>query len=64
MTEEEYREKVNPCYGCGCYDEDMGCSMPSCDRIYACSVYATPDDEEDEKIALPPRRRGIFLKDE
>ena len=38
MTAKEYREKVNPCFGCDCYDEDLGCSMPSLDRQYACSL--------------------------
>ena len=38
MTLKEYREKVNPCYGCDCYDEDMGCTMPSIDRMYACDL--------------------------
>lgn len=28
----------NPCYGCDCYDPDMGCTMPSVDRSYACSL--------------------------
>lgn len=31
MTTDEYRENINPCYGCDCWDEDMGCSMPSAD---------------------------------
>lgn len=44
MTENEYRKKVNPCWGCGCYDEDMGCTMPSLDRCYAC-----PLENENEK---------------
>lgn len=32
------REK-NPCLGCGCNDPDMGCTMPSYDKWYACSAY-------------------------
>lgn len=36
MTLEEYRGKINPCYGCGCWEEDMGCAMPSCDKGDAC----------------------------
>ena len=46
MTVEEYREKINPCYGCGCYDADMGCTMPSGDLLYACSLH---EKEEKEK---------------
>jgi len=38
MTVEEYKRDVNPCYGCDCLDEDMGCTMPLCDRVYACSL--------------------------
>lgn len=29
----------NPCFCCGCYDPDMGCSMPSTDKWYACKEY-------------------------
>ena len=36
MTREEYKEKVNPCYGCDCWDSDMGCTMLDTDRDYAC----------------------------
>lgn len=36
MTEEEYRRDVNPCFGCGCWNPDTGCTMPSIDRSYAC----------------------------
>lgn len=28
----------NPCFNCDCYDPDMGCTMPSVDRSYACSL--------------------------
>lgn len=37
------REK-NPCLGCDCYDPDMGCSMPSIDLWYACSIYDNSRD--------------------
>ena len=38
MTIKESQKKFNPCscYKCDCYDEDLGCTMPSIDRIYAC----------------------------
>ncbi len=38
MISKEYPEKFNPCpcYKCDCYNEDLGCIMPSIDRIYAC----------------------------
>lgn len=37
MNKEEYK---NPCLrcGCDCYDEDMGCTMPSIDKSYACPL--------------------------
>lgn len=38
MTIEEYRENIKPCYGCGCWDEDGGCTMPSLDKAYACPL--------------------------
>ena len=27
------------CIGCGCYDADFGCTMPSFDKVYACPIY-------------------------
>jgi hypothetical protein len=46
MELEEYRKKVNPCYGCGCYDEDMGCTMPCINQQYGC-----PLEKEEEENA-------------
>lgn len=40
--------ETNPCFGCGCYDADYGCSMPSIDKIYACPLEA--DEEELKEI--------------
>lgn len=34
----------NPCLGCGCYDPDMGCSMPDLDKWYACSLEANEEE--------------------
>lgn len=28
----------NECLNCGCYDSDMGCTMPSVDKEYACTL--------------------------
>ena len=36
---------MNECLTCGCYDEDYGCTMPSCDKWYACPVYSLPEEE-------------------
>ena len=30
---------MNECTNCDCYDPDMGCTMPSIDRQYACPLY-------------------------
>lgn len=38
----------NPCLGCDCYDPDMGCTMPSLDLDYACSLYASEVDFNEE----------------
>lgn len=38
LTIEEYREKVNPCYGYDCYDPDLGCTMPADERSYLCPL--------------------------
>lgn len=32
----------NPCFGCECYDEDFGCTMPSIDKSYTCKLYNQP----------------------
>ena len=33
------KRKINHCLVCGCYDPDMGCTMPSIDKWYACTEY-------------------------
>lgn len=38
---------MNECLGCGCYDEDVGCTMLSIDKCYACSLYADEDELKD-----------------
>ena len=40
----------NICLHCGCYDEDMGCTMPSVDKMYACELEARlqADEVEDD----------------
>lgn len=47
MATEEYRREVNPCYecGCDCYDADMGCTMPSIDKSYACPLENDKGDD-------------------
>lgn len=35
---------MNECLGCGCYDEDVGCTMPSIDKWYACPLYTCEDE--------------------
>lgn len=35
---------MNECLKCDCYDEDVGCTMPSIDKWYACSLYACGDE--------------------
>lgn len=41
------KEWMSPCLTCGCYDEDYGCTMPSVDMLYACSLYADEFDYTD-----------------
>lgn len=38
---------MNECFNCDCYDEDYGCTMPSCDKWYACPVYGLSEEELD-----------------
>ena len=40
------KHDVNPCYGCDCYDEDMGCTMSSLDKGYACPL----NDEQEVEM--------------
>lgn len=35
---------MNECLMYDCYDEDVGCTMPSVDKRYACSLYACGDE--------------------
>ena len=37
------------CWNCDCYDEDMGCTMPSIDKSYACPKNQTPDEQRSSK---------------
>lgn len=45
MSRDEYIHTVNPCYDCGSYDSDLGCTMSSVDTLYAC-----PQNTEEFKI--------------
>lgn len=46
--EEQYkvdgRMSKNECLECDCYDEDVGCTMPSVDKCYACPLYECEDE--------------------
>ena len=35
---------MNECLTCDCYDEDVGCTMPSVDKCYACPLYECEDE--------------------
>lgn len=35
---------MNECLKCDCYDEDVGCAMPSIDKCYACPLYECEDE--------------------
>ena len=38
------------CYNCDAYDEDReGCTLPSCDKSYACSKVAQKPEPENEE---------------
>lgn len=41
------------CFTCGFYDEDYGCTCPSCDKWYACPLEPEPKPEDfmtEEKV--------------
>lgn len=35
-----------PCLGHGCYDPDLGCTIPASDRWYACPLQPDPGPED------------------
>ena len=35
---------MDECLKCGCYDEDVGCTMASIDKCYACPLYECEDE--------------------
>ena len=39
---------VNPCLGHGCYDPDVGCTIPGDARWYACPLMPEPGPEDFE----------------
>lgn len=41
--------EVTDCCFCGCYDPDMGCTMDSIDRTYACPLYSDNDFEPENE---------------
>ena len=44
-SEDTINHDKNPCTNCDCYDADMGCTMPSVDRGYACPMEAATESE-------------------
>jgi len=59
MIVEEYKRDVNPCYGCDCWDEDMGCTMSPSDREYACDLY---NEEFVEDMKRMDDKQNVFNK--
>lgn len=45
-----YVSVINPCFGCMCYDPDVGCTMPANDIWYGCPLEPRPIEEDFEKI--------------
>lgn len=45
----------NECLRCDCYDEDVGCTMPSIDKCYACSLYERETERKVKKINMDSR---------
>ena len=36
---ERKKEESNYCLKCASYDEDLGCTLPMIDHLYACDLY-------------------------
>lgn len=74
MSKEKYQ---NECWNCDCYDADMGCTMPSIDQSYACTLkmksilselkpecsFTEIFDDLDEKTGEPKRKIGYMRAD-
>ncbi|MGN0685965.1 MAG: hypothetical protein ACI4KC_07715 [Gemmiger sp.] len=39
------KPNINPCLGHGCYDPDLGCTIPSIDHWFACPLMPDPGPE-------------------
>lgn len=53
--------EINPCLGCGAYDIDMGCTMPSIDMWFACPIESEKEENQkllEEYIALASRKEN------
>lgn len=37
---------MNECLTCGCWDSDLGCTMPSIDMWYACPIEAEKPENQ------------------
>lgn len=46
------KPNTNPCLGHGCYDPDLGCTIPSIDRWYACPLIPEPGPEDFEGLEV------------
>ena len=46
------KPNTNPCLGHGCYDPDLGCTIPSFDRWYACPLMPEPGPEDFEGLEV------------
>lgn len=38
---------MSDCIYCDCYDPDLGCTMPSVDKSYACPLFNDSNDVAD-----------------
>lgn len=48
-------KEVNECLTCDAYDPDLGCTIPSIDRSYAC-----PYEENDEELEKMLQSLGVL----
>lgn len=39
------------CFDCDCYDSDFGCTMPSIDLSYACSLSSDDDFDKSDNFS-------------
>lgn len=55
------KPNANPCLGHGCYDPDLGCTIPASEHWYACSLQPDPGPEDFVRLEEVPNAKKSDL---